>query len=176
MDELKVPVNSRDHIRGSENAPVTLLEYGDYECPFCGRAHFIVEEVRDELGNSLRFVFRNFPLVEVHPHALTAAHAAEAAGLQGKFWEMHDILFENQEALDTGDILIYAQELDLDIKKFVRNLESEEVAQKVRDDLASGEQSGVMSTPTFFINGRKHVGSYEFADLLAAIQQEVGVE
>ena len=158
--ELTPPVSARDHAAGSDDAPVTLVEYGDYECPYCGMAHPIVKAAQRDLGDQLRSVFRNFPLAEAHPHARLAAQAAEAAGAQGRFWEMHDILFEHQDALEPQDLVSYALSLELDIPQFKRDLEAGTHAKKVRDDFRSGVKSGVNGTPTFFVNGARYDGSW----------------
>jgi protein-disulfide isomerase len=158
--QLTPPVSAEDHAAGPEDASVTLVEYGDYECPYCGMAHPIVKRAQQELGNQLRFVFRNFPLAEAHPHARLAAQAAEAAAAQGKFWEMHDMLFENQAALEPDDLVGYAKSIGLDIKRFERDLEAGTFAKKVRDDFRSGVRSGVNGTPTFFVNGKRYEGSW----------------
>lgn len=158
--QLNPPVNAEDHIAGPESAAVTLVEYGDYECPYCGMAHAIVKRAQQTLGDDLRFVFRNFPLAEAHPHARLAAQAAEAAGAQGKFWQMHDMLFEHQDALDPDDILGYARELGVDVERMTRDLESGVYAKKVRDDFRGGVRSGVNGTPTFFVNGERYEGSW----------------
>jgi protein-disulfide isomerase len=159
-DQLKPPVTAKDHVAGPDDAPVTLVEYGDFECPYCGMAHPIVQKAQQQLGSDLRFVFRHFPLAEAHPHARAAAQAAEAAGAQGKFWEMHDALFEHQDALEAEDILSYAESLGLDRAKFARDLEAPAYAKKVRDDFRSGVRSGVNGTPTFFVNGTRYDGSW----------------
>src|SRR5258706_14082789 len=156
--ELTPPVSERDHAAGPENAPVTLVEYGDYECPYCGMAYPIVKRAQQDLGKQLRFVFRNFPLAESHPHARLAAEAAEAAGAQGKFWEMHAMLFEHQDALDDADLVRYAKALHLDVERFTRELASEMYVARVRKDIQSGIKSGVNGTPTFFINGVRFDG------------------
>jgi protein-disulfide isomerase len=158
--ELTPPVSAQDHAIGPEDAPVTLVEYGDFECPYCGMAHPIVKAAQHALGNQLRFVFRNFPLAEAHPHARIAAQAAEAAGAQGRFWEMHDLLFENQNALEPQDLVGYAKSLGLDIPQFERDLEAGTYTKKVRDDFRSGVKSGVNGTPTFFVNGERYDGSW----------------
>jgi protein-disulfide isomerase len=158
--QLTPPVSAADHAAGPEDAPVTLVEYGDYECPYCGMAHPIVQRAQQTLGNQLRFVFRNFPLAEAHPHARLAAQAAEAAGTQGKFWEMHEMLFEHQDALEPNDVLGYAQALGLDVERFTHELESGVYARRVRDDFRSGVRSGVNGTPTFFVNGTRYEGSW----------------
>jgi protein-disulfide isomerase len=166
---LTPPVSERDHVIGTRTAPVTLVEYGDYECPYCGAAHPVVKEVRRRLGSGLRFAFRHFPLTRVHPHAEHAAEAAEAAGAQGKFWPMHDLLFEHQNALDDEDLLVYAASLGLDLDRFASELELGVHAPRVREDFLSGVRSGVNGTPTFFINGRRHEGASDVQTLLAAI-------
>ena len=158
--QLNPPVSAEDHVAGPENAPVTLVEYGDYECPYCGMAHAIVKRAQKTLGDQLRYVFRNFPLAEAHPHARLAAQAAEAAGAQGKFWEMHDMLYEHQDALDPDDILGYARELGIDVARMTSELESGIYAKKVRDDFRGGVRSGVNGTPTFFVNGERYEGSW----------------
>jgi protein-disulfide isomerase len=169
MSKLRETVNTNDHIQGKKDAKVTLVEYGDYECPYCGQAYPIVKELQKIEGTKLKFVFRNFPLEQVHPHAVPAACAAEAAAKQGKFWEMHDLLYENQEALEDNDLLIYAKELKLDIPQFTKDMESDEIKNKVEVDFMSGVRSGVNGTPTFFINGIRHDGSYELPFLKEAI-------
>lgn len=167
---LTVPVSQRDHQQGPETAPVTLVEYGDYECPYCGEAYPIVKEIQRRLGDRLRFVFRNFPLTQSHPHAEHAAEAAEAAAGQEKFWEMHDYLFEHQQALDDAHLVQYAVALQLDKDRFVREMTAHAYTNRVREDFLSGVRSGVNGTPTFFINGVRHDASYELETLLAAIE------
>jgi protein-disulfide isomerase len=171
MSILTVPVGKQDHVAGNSKARVTLVEYGDYECPYCGEAYYIVKKLQKDLGDELRFVFRNFPLSEIHPHALEAALAAEAAGLQKKFWEMHDMLFENQDALNEEDLVSYAYALKLDTARFIADMQSETVYQKVKTDFWSGVRSGVNGTPTFFIQGTRHNGSYSYGELRNAIEQ-----
>jgi protein-disulfide isomerase len=168
--KLTPPVSERDHIQGPETATVTLVEYGDYECPFCGQAYPIVKEIQRRLGDQLCFVFRNFPLTQTHPHAEHAAEAAEAAGEQNRFWEMHDYLFEHQRALDDAHLLEYATALNLDQARFKRDLAAHAFANRVREDFLSGVRSGVNGTPTFFINGIRHDDSYDLETLLAAIE------
>ena len=172
MTNLILPVENRDHMRGRKNAAVTLLEYGDYECPHCGRAFGIVNLIERELGDDLLFAFRNFPLSQVHPHALHAAFAAEAAALQHKFWDMHAMLFEHQDMLDDEHLIGYAERLGLDEGQFIRDMNSTAVQQRVREDFLTGVRSGVNGTPTFFINGRRYDGSYEHDALLAALERE----
>ena len=166
---LSMPVGERDHILGPPGAPVTLVEYGDYECPHCGAAHPVVKRLQRELGSRLRVVYRHFPLTTVHPHAEPAAEAAEAAGAQGRFWEMHDVLFEHQQALEYEGLIGYAAALGLDQARVVNELALHVHAPRVREDFMSGVRSGVNGTPTFFINGVRHDGTYDFASLAAAV-------
>jgi len=171
--DLSLPVGGRDHTQGPEDAPVTLVEYGDYQCPHCGRAHPIVKRVQARLGERLRFVFRHFPLATIHPHAERAAEAAEAAAAQGRFWEMHDALFEHQNALDVRHLQQYADRVGVDRERFDRELEHGAHAQRVREDFMSGVRSGVNGTPTFFINGRRYDGSWDAETLVEALQEAV---
>jgi protein-disulfide isomerase len=157
---LTPAVSAEDHAVGPDDATVILVEYGDYECPYCGMAHPIVKRAQRELGSKLRFVFRHFPLAEIHPHARLAAQAAEAAGAQGKFWEMHDALFEHQDALEVDDLVGYAESLGLDTFRFAHDLEAGTFAKRIRDDFRSGVKSGVNGTPTFFMNGARYDGSW----------------
>jgi len=166
-NSLALPVAKRDHIQGPIDAPVTLVEYGDYECPYCGQTYPIIKSIQKRLGNRLCFAFRNFPLVNSHPHAQHAAEAAEAAGAQGKFWEMHDMLFENQEALDDEDIVRYATTLGLDANRVISEVLTGIHSARVREDFRSGARGGVNGTPTLFINGVRHEGSPDA--LLAAL-------
>jgi protein-disulfide isomerase len=168
---LSRPVGDDDHQHGPADAPVTLVEYGDYECPYCGAAHPIVQAIQKEMGDRLRFVFRNFPLTQIHPHAAGAAEAAEAAGDQNAFWPYHDHLFEHQYALSPRDLAGYAGEFNLDAARFERALESHEFEERVRADFMSGVRSGVNGTPTFFINGVRHDDSYDYEVLLAALNE-----
>jgi len=174
VSRLVLPVSERDHLRGPAAAPVTLVEYGDYECPYCGQAYYAVKELERLLGENLRFVFRNFPLTTVHPHAELAAEAAEAAAAQGRFWEMHNQLFENQQALEGEDLAGYADLIGLDLPRFIRELTEHRYAGRVREDFLSGVRSGVNGTPTFFINGVRHNGSFDLDSLLAAIEGAAG--
>ena len=157
---LTPPVGPSDHVDGPADAPVTLVEYGDYECPFCGAAYPVVKAVQHALGARLRFVFRNFPLAEIHPHAQHAAQAAEAAGAQGKFWEMHDTIFEHQDALEDADLVGYAKALGLDAARISQELRDGTFVKRVRDDFRNGVRSGVNGTPTFFVNGERYEGSW----------------
>ena len=168
--KLTLPVSEdRDHIQGAAEAPATLLEYGDYECPFCGAAYPILKEVQSRLGDRLRFVFRNFPITTSHPHAELAAEAAEAADAQRKFWEMHDLLYESQQHLEAADLHRYAEQLGLDVGRFDNELARHVHAERVREDFMSGVRSGVNGTPTFYLNGVRHDGDYELETLLAAL-------
>jgi protein-disulfide isomerase len=173
MSQLKPPVGANDHVQGPAKAPVTIVEYGDYECPYCGQAYPITKALQERLGDQLRFVFRNFPLAEAHPHAEHAAEAAEAAAAQGKFWEMHDLLYENQDALEDEDLARYAQTLNLDVPRFVKDMEEHRYADRVREDFRSGARSGVNGTPTFFINGVRHNGPFDLESLMATIEEAV---
>jgi protein-disulfide isomerase len=169
---LAVPVNEeRDHISEPRVAPVTLVEYGDYECPFCGQAYYVVKDLERRAGNLMRFVFRNFPLTTIHPHAERAAEAAEAAGAQGRFWEMHDCLYENQQALEDEDLMRYAGMVGLDIPRFLSEMREGRYLNRIREDFLSGVRSGVNGTPTFFINGARHDGPWDLATLMTAIEE-----
>jgi len=169
VSPLTLPVGERDHAQGPADAPVTLVEYGDYECPYCGQAYPIVKAVQARFGDRVRFVFRNFPIENAHPHAVHAAEAAEAAGAQGRFWEMHDRLFEHQRHLADGDLVEYALAEGLDGSRFAEDLTEHRFADRVREDFMSGVRSGVNGTPTFFVNGRRHDGAWDADSLGAAI-------
>jgi protein-disulfide isomerase len=169
VSTLKPPVSAADHRAGPATAAVTLVEYGDFECPFCGAADPIVREVRRRLGERLLFVFRHFPLSQMHPHAERAAEAAEAAAAQGKFWEMHASLFRDQSALEDVDLLARAGKLALDVGRFQAELEGGSHQAHVRKDFQSGVRSGVNGTPTFFINGVRHDGGIDVDSLLDAL-------
>jgi protein-disulfide isomerase len=166
---LTLPATDRDHIQGSAEALVTLMEYGDYECPHCGRAYLIVEEIRLEVGDQLRFVFRNFPLTQSHEHAEMAAESAEAAAAQERFWEMHRTLFTHQSELDTSNLLQYASRLGMDTERFKRALTTHAYRDRVHEDFMSGVRSGVNGTPTFFINGVRYDGPVDMPSLLGAV-------
>jgi protein-disulfide isomerase len=166
-----MPVSDgRDHIQGPADAPVTLVEYGDYQCPFCGAAYPIIKDVQGRVGDGLRFVFRNFPISTSHPDAELAAEAAEAAAVQDRFWEMHDLLYENQARLGSENLHAYAERLGLDLETFDSELASHAYAARVREDFMSGVRSGVNGTPTFYLNGTRYDGSYEAEPLLAALR------
>lgn len=166
---LAIPVSEHDHLQGDPHGPLVLVEYADYECPYSGEADRIVKELQQELGDRLCFVFRNFPLSDKHDHAERAAEAAEAAAAQGCFWEMHDLLFENQDALGEQDLLNYAVEAGVQRSRWLRELESGHCAERVLADSRSGNESGVRGTPAFFINGARHTGDYDLDTLLAAL-------
>jgi protein-disulfide isomerase len=170
MSQLRVPVGSGDHIQGNAQAPVTLVEYGDFECPFCGSADPVLKELQRRMGDELRFVFRNFPLAQVHPHALAAAEAAEAAGAQGQFWQMHDLLYEHQTALELSHLRAYAKRLKLDEARFAQDLEAHTFRARVEDDFRGGVRSGVNGTPTLFVNGARYDGPLQLEALLTALQ------
>ena len=170
MTTHKRAAGEKDWVRGPADAPVTLLEYGDFECPFCGRAFRELKRLEQSVGDQVRFVFRHFPLTQVHPHARLAAEAAEAAGAQGKFWEMHDTLFTHQQALELSDLLAYADDLGLDSPGFSRDLQEHRFTPKVRRDFMEGVRSGVNGTPTIFINGQRWNRPYAAAALLAGIR------
>ena len=166
---LSLPVGARDHAQGLVNAPVTLLMYGAYECPHCVEANRTVREIQRQTGDRLRFVFRHFPKANVFQHAEAAANVAEIAGAQGKFWEMHDVLFEHYDRLDGEHLVRYAADIGLDMKRFDDAISRRLYAAKVSEDLESGTTSGVKATPTFFINGIRYDSSNEPEDLLRAI-------
>ena len=170
-EDHRQPVDpARDHIRGPVDAPFTLVEYGDFECPFCARATGVTGELRARFGDDLRYVFRHLPLVDVHPHTELAARAAVAAQSQGRFWEMHDALFAHQDQLEYEDVAGYAAELGLDVETFLRDLEDEDTAARVREDVASAEASGARGTPTFFIGDRRHTGPHDTESLARALE------
>ena len=172
---LAVPVTERDHIRGPVDAALTLVEYGDFECPYCGAAYPVIEDVRLKMGQSLRFVYRHFPLPQVHPHAVQAAEAAEAAGAQRRFWPMHDMLFENQQALDRGSLLLYATRLQLDVQAFTRDLVSHAHKPSVEREFLGGVRSGVNGTPTFFINAVRYDGPRDVPSMVRVLNQVLRV-
>jgi len=167
--KLLLPRADHDHIQGPIDAPIALVEYGDYECPYCGQAYPVVKAIQERLGERLCFAFRNFPLTNSHPHAEHAAEAAEAAGAQGKFWEMHDLLYENQDALEDEDLAEHAQTLGLDARRLITEVVSGAHMARVREDFQSGARGGVNGTPSFFINGVRHDGVPSFDALLAAL-------
>ncbi len=163
---LTPPLGKEDHIWGSPNAPAKLVEYGDYQCPYCGDAFPIIKQVCQAMGDRLCFAFRNFPLADIHQYALQAAEAAEAAGAQGKFWQMHDMLFENQPNLNYGHLQAYARLIGLDLERFERELANHTYLPRIREDFNSGIRSGVQGTPTFFVNGVRYAGMYDPQSLM----------
>jgi protein-disulfide isomerase len=168
--DLAVPVDvERDHVRGPESAPVTVVEYGDFECPYCGQAEPVVRELLAGFGD-LRYVWRHLPLNDVHPHAQLAAEASEYAAAHGKFWEMYDLLLAHQDALDVRSLVSYAGELGLDVEHFRGALRKRKFAPRVAEDVESADISDVSGTPTFFINGRRHYGPYDIATLSAEVR------
>lgn len=170
---LKPPVSERDHIQGNPNAKVELVEFGDYQCPHCGHAYPIIKQVQQALGDELKFVFRNFPLVEIHPQARIAAVATEAANRQGKYWEMHDIIFEHQQQLRLPALLGYARTLGLNMEQFETDIGDDALVEIIEEDFESGVRSGVNGTPTFFIDGHKYAGSWDADQLIGFIRDKI---
>lgn len=169
MASLRIPVGPEDHAQGKADAPVTLVEYGDYQCPHCGRAHPIVKALQEHFGDRLRFIFRNFPLRELHPWAEGAAQAAEFAATEQKFWPMHDLLFETQARFGAAWFAKLGSRLGLNADALQKALDEGRFAERVRHDFSGGARSGVNGTPTFFINGRRHDADFEFETLVEAI-------
>jgi protein-disulfide isomerase len=168
---LAVPVNKDDHILGPDSAPITLVEYGDFECPACGRAYPAVHTLLERFGENVRFAYRHFPLEQLHPHAESAAEAAEAAGAQGQFWPMYHLLFENQQALEPENLIQYALEARLDLDRFAHDMDEGVYAARVEEHVQSGVLSGVHATPTFFVNGDYvDISALGFAGLVQAIE------
>ena len=163
-------MNKRDHIQGPVEAAVELVEYGDYECPQCQAAHPVVKLIQAEFGDDLCFAYRHFPLLDIHPLAMPAAEAAEAAGAQGRFWQMHELLFQNSPDLDPANLIEIASGLGLDIERFDEDLVKQHHVRRIRDDIESGKMSGAHGTPTFFINGMKYEGGFDWESLLPALQ------
>ena len=166
---LTPPVSERDHQKGPADAPVVLVEYGDYECPYCGRADLIIQELQERLDREILYVFRHFPITTSHPHAQKAAEAAEAAAAQGKFWQMHHLLFSHQNALEEADLPGYAAQLGLDVGRFQQELQEGVYAERVREDFLSGVRSGANATPTFFIDGLRFTGYPNLLGILGQI-------
>ena|SRR5436190_1453269 len=160
LSRLLLPIRPMDHVRGPEDAPYTLVEYGDYECPDCGHLYVILRDLQKDIASRLRIVFRHYPLSGIHRHAQEAAEAAEAAGAQGKFWEMHNLLFERQQALQTKLLIRYAEELNLDVERFRDELKAGRYSQRVRADFLAGVQNGVYGTPGLFLNGVRYDGDW----------------
>ena len=167
------PVPDRDHIEGPIDAPITLLEYGDYECPYCGEAYPVIKAIQKQLGNRLCFAFRNFPLSNAHPHALHAAAAAEAAGAQGRFWEMHNLLYHNQSALEDEDFARYAAMLAINPERLMREVMSDAHVLRIREDFRSGARNGVNGTPSLFINGVLYEADIQVEEVLAALTKKL---
>src|SRR5215212_10689567 len=165
------PIGTRDHVRGPEDAPVTLVKYGDYECPYCGQLHPVLRELRERADAGVRFVFRHFPLDSAHPRARRAALAAEAAASQGRFWEMHDLLYENQDQLGEEDLRRYATELGLDSGRFEEDLANDNHAWRIEEDRLGGDRAGVGGTPALFVNGVRDAGPMDLDGLLAAVEE-----
>lgn len=168
-DRLRIPVSEIDHWEGPENAPLTLVQYGDYECPASGFAERVVRQLQETLGDRLRYVFRNFPQPDIHPHAINAAHAAEAAANQSRFWEMHRLLYKNQNNLEKSAIYSLAESLDLDLPCLVRDMNSEEVIDRIQTDIYGGIRSRVRETPTYFINGFLYDGAHSYGEILGEL-------
>jgi protein-disulfide isomerase len=165
--KLTPAVGKDDHIQGATDAPLVLLEYGDYQCSYCGQAYGIIKSVQKKFGEKLQFVFRNFPLNEAHPDAFNAALVAEAAAVQGKFWEMHDIIYEHQDALDLESLAGYAKEIGMDADQFERDIHGTTLSDKVEQDFEIGIRSGVNGTPSFYVNGEKFEGDWSEQGLTA---------
>lgn len=170
---LKPAVSEHDHIQGNPSAVIELVEYGDYQCPHCGHAYPIIKKIQEAMGDKLKFVFRNFPLAEIHPQATVAAAAAEAAALQDKYWEMHDMIFENQRDLKLPALTGYAERLGMDTEKFISDIQLEEIIARVEDDFESGIRSGVNGTPTFFVNGEKYTQSWEAETMISFLKNKI---
>jgi protein-disulfide isomerase len=164
--QLLLPINDEDHVHGPSSASFTLVEYGDYECPDCGRLFWIIRDLQQELGDRLRIVYRHYPLSGIHPHAQDAAEAAEAAGAQARFWEMHDLLFQNQAALSRKHLLDYAENLKLDVSRIRKELKDQTFDERVREDFRRGVQNGVYHTPGLFLNAVRHDGAWDRDTLL----------
>jgi protein-disulfide isomerase len=173
---LATPVSARDHTEGRADAPLTLVEYGDYQCPYCGAVYPVVKRLQKASGKKLRFVFRNFPLTQAHPYAMVAAEAAEAAGLQGKFWGMHDLIYENQADLAPDVLPAWAETLELDLQEFALAIKKGEIIKRIKEDRMSGIQSGVNGTPCFFINGARYDGRADYEPLRAALEQQLNTK
>ena len=170
---LTPPVSARDHSEGHSKAPLTLVEYGDYQCPYCGAAYPVIKRLQKSLGSKLRFIFRNFPLTQAHPYAMVAAEAAEAAALQGKFWEMHDLIYENQEDLEPGALSAWAEQLGLNPEEFGTAIRDGEITKRIKEDRVSGIRSGVNGTPCFFINGARYDGPADYDPLHTALEEQL---
>jgi protein-disulfide isomerase len=170
---LKPQVTPRDNIQGNPQAVITLVEYGDYQCPHCGHAYPIIKQLQEAFKDQLKLVFRNFPLRNIHPLAESAAIAAEAAGRQDRYWEMHDVIFERQRDMHGNSFREFAQELGLNVEQFEKDSKDEDILEKVEGDFESGIMSGVNGTPTFFINGKRYNGSWEFEDMAIVLKEMI---
>lgn len=171
--KLNIPVNDQDHKQGSSDARINLLEYGDYQCPYCGKAYFIIKQLQLDFGHQLQFIFRNFPLTQMHEHAFKAAETAEIAGDEGKFWKMHDLLFEHQDELDDYHLLSYAEKLGIDKNTYLHQMNTQSKTQKIKDDFMSGVESGVNGTPSFYINGYKYEGSWDYHNFKKTLKSNI---
>lgn len=169
MPHLRIPVSEKDHIQGPMEAPVTLVEYGDYQCSFCALTYPIMKQIQKQLSNQLRYVFRHFPLQQAHPLALLAAQAAEAAALQNKFWDMHDMIYRHQRSLAPHSLVEFAEELQLDIPSFKANLENPTLTSRIEADFHNGVRSGVNGTPCFFINEERFDGDRSYDNFVATL-------
>jgi protein-disulfide isomerase len=169
--QLTIPVADHDHVQGASDAPLTVVEYGDYECPYCGQAAPVVKELQSHFGESLRFVFRNLPLTNMHPHAQHAAEVAEAVGVQGLFWEIHDTLYEHQEDLSDRALLTYAGNVGADAAATVRDASSSAILDRIQADVEGALRSGANGTPTFFVNGQRYDGSWELDSFRRELEQ-----
>ena len=172
---LTQPVSERDHAEGPANAPLTLVEYGDYQCPYCGAAYPVVKRLQKTLGKNLRFVFRNFPLTQAHEYAMIAAEAAEAAALLGKFWPMHDIIYEHQNELSPEALAQWGLKLGLSDEQLEKALEQPEIAKRIKEDRQSAIRSGVNGTPTFYINGSRYDGVPDYESMLSTLESELAI-
>jgi len=170
---LTPSVSARDHTDGNANAPLTLVEYGDYQCPYCGAAYPVIKRLQRALGRKLRFGFRNFPLTQAHPYAMVAAEATEAAALQEKFWEMHDFIYEHQDDLEPDVLPVWAKRVGLNLEEFGAAIKEGEITKRIKEDRMSGIQSGVNGTPCFFINGARYDGTADYEPLLAALKEQL---
>jgi protein-disulfide isomerase len=166
---LALPVDDRDHVLGPEDAPVTLVEYGDYQCPYCARAHPIVQELLRRRTTLMRFAYRHFPLTTVHPYAEPAAEAAEAAGARGQFWPVHDWLFAHQDRLSPVTLIAALVDMGLDGRAIAGQIQEHDFLDKIQSDFVSGVRSGANGTPTFFINGMRYEGGHSLPELMAAV-------
>jgi protein-disulfide isomerase len=175
MSVLRTPVSSRDHSKGPTSAMITIVEYADFQCPYCGQQYAVLQELAARFTTDLRIVYRHFPLTEIHAYAMIAAETAEAAGAQGMFWQMHDLLYRNQPRFDPDGLLEYAEALDVDLDQMARDLETSRHRDRIRDDVLGGVQSGVNGTPTLFINGDRYDGTLELAALTRFLERVVQV-